>query len=270
MHFRALPLLLFASVTTLLAQTPQANRAVDGKAGTAAAPAGQPDANGVDTIISLVKANMSEALVLKTIQRQNKAYDLTPQDLVKLQQAGASETIINAMLDPSSATAAKPAPAAVPPPAAAPAAPVAPAAPAASATASKNASSSPAAGCPQPSSTAAPAASQQEAKGGMFSSFKNKLKTSAEKTVDGLGDTLNCAADKGVQGSQTQVSSALDSAVAVPAQKVSDVGSTVNSTTANATGNKPATTAGNKPATTTASTTASATPAPAAGKRSAK
>ena len=138
MRFRALPLLLFASVTTLLAQTQQTNRAVDGKAGTAAAPAaGQPDANGVDTIISLVKANVSEALVLKTIQRQNKAYDLTPQDLVKLQQAGVSETIINAMLDPSSATAAKPAPTAAPavpvaapaPPAAAPAAPVAPAAP---------------------------------------------------------------------------------------------------------------------------------------------
>jgi hypothetical protein len=274
MYFRALPLLLFASVTTLLAQTPQTNRAVDGKAGTAAAPAaGQPDANGVDTIISLVKANVSEALVLKTIQRQNKPYDLTPQDLVKLQQAGVSETIVNAMLDPSSVAAAKPAPAAAAPavaapPAAAPAAAVAPAAPrtasapAASATASKNASGSPAAGCPQPSSTAAPAANQQEAKGGMFSSFKNKLKTSAEKTVDGLGDTLNCAADKGVQGSQTQVSSALDNVAAVPAQKVSDAGSTVNSTTANATGNKPATT--------TASTTASATPAPAAGKRSAK
>jgi hypothetical protein len=104
----------------------------------------------------------------------------------------------------------------------------------------------------------------------MFSSFKNKLKTSAEKTVDGLGDTLNCAADKGVQGSQTQVSSALDNVAAVPAQKVSDAGSTVNSTTANATGNKPATTTGNKPVTTTASMTASATPAPAAGKRSAK
>ncbi len=70
----------------------------------------------------------------------------------------------------------------------------------------------------------------------MFSSLKSKLKTSAEKTVDGLGDALNCAADKGVQGSQTQVSSALDNAVAAPAQKVNEVGSTVNSTTANATG----------------------------------
>jgi hypothetical protein len=255
-----------------LAQSPQTNRG-------AAAPApvaGQPDANGVDTIISLVKANVSESLVLKTIQRQNKPYDLTPQDLVKLQQAGVSETIVNAMLDPSSVAAAKPAPAAAPAaPAAAPAAPAAApvaAAPApkgtpAPANAPKSASNAtaPAAGCPQSSSTAAaPAANQPEAKTGMFSSFKSKLKTSAEKTVDGLGDTLNCAADKGVQGSQAQVSSALDNAVAVPGQRVNEVGSNVNSTTANATGVTPA---GNKPAT---STTASANPAQAAAKKSAQ
>jgi hypothetical protein len=272
MRFLPLPILLFASVTTLLAQSPQTNRAVDGRSGAAAAPvAGQPDANGVDTIIALVKANVSESLVLKTIQRQNKPYDLTPQDLVKLQQAGVSETIVNAMLDPSSVAAAKPVPAAAPAaPAPAPAAPAA--APVAAVPAPKGApnapksasnATAPAAGCPQASATATPpAANQPEAKPGMFSSFKSKLKTSAEKTVDGLGDTLNCAADKGVQGSQTQVSSALDSAVATPAQKVSEVGSTVNSTAANATGVNPT---GNKPA---ASMAASASPAQAAAKKS--
>src|ERR1700730_6312666 len=115
MRFPALLLMLFASVTTVLAQAPQTNRAAGGGTGAASAPvAAQPgqtaDANGVDTIISLVKANMSETLLLKTIQRQNKAYDLTPNDLVKLQKAGVSETIINAMLDPSTASAANPSP----------------------------------------------------------------------------------------------------------------------------------------------------------------
>jgi hypothetical protein len=211
MRLPALYLLLFASVTTVLAQAPQTNRAPAG--GKGAAVGSQPeqksaDANGVDTIISLVKANMSEALVLKTIQRQNKAYDLTPDDLVKLQKAGVSETIINAMLDPSAASAA---------------------APAASAPASRGASAAnaPAAGCPQQSSTAAPAPTQQ-AKGGVFSSFKDKLKGTAQKTVDGLGDTLNCAVDSGVQTSQSQVSSAVDNAAGVPAQKVADVGSAGN------------------------------------------
>src|SRR5579864_8781098 len=87
MRFPVLSLLLCASVTTVFA-APQTT-----------APAPRADqqsasANGVDSIIALVQANMSEALVLKTIQRQNKAYDLTPDDLLKLQKAGVSERII--------------------------------------------------------------------------------------------------------------------------------------------------------------------------------
>lgn len=265
MRFPALPLLFFAAVTTVSAQAPQTNRAVGGRTGAASSPAAQQpdqksaDANGVDTIISLVKANMSEALVLKTIQRQNKVYDLTPEDLVKLQKAGVSETIINAMLDPTAASAANSIPSAAPASAAAPsAAPVAPAesrpasTPAAPATASKGASASntPAAGCPQQPSTAAPAPAQQQTKGGVFSSFKDKLKGSAQKTVDGLGDTVNCAVDNGVESSQTKVSSAVDNAVGAPAQKVADVDSTANKTApannTSSTGNATAAQAGAK------------------------
>jgi len=257
MRFPVLPLLLFASVTSLSAQAPQTNRGAG--AGKGAAVGSQPeqksaDANGVDTIISLVKANMSEALVLKTIQRQNKAYDLTPDDLVKLQKAGVSETIINAMLDPSAASAANPAPAAAPapapaaaPPAAAAPAAAAPATPAASRGASASTASAPAskaasasnasaAGCPQQSPAAAPAPAQQQTKGSVFSSFKDKLKGSAQKTVDGFGETLNCAVDNGVQTSESRVSTAVDNAAAAPAQKVADVGSAGNkAVTANTT-----------------------------------
>ena len=249
MRLPVLPLLLLASVTSVSAQAPQTNRAAGG--GKAAAVGSEPeqksaDANGVDTIISLVKANMSEALVLKTIQRQNKAYDLTPDDLVKLQKAGVSETIINAMLDPSAAPAASPAPAAAPTTAAAPPSAAAPAAatPATPAPRAASASNAPAAGCPQQSSTAAPAPTQQQSKGSVFSSFKDKLKGSAQKTVDGLGDTLNCAVDAGAQTSQSQVSTAVDNAAAAPAQKVADVGaagnkavtSNTSATNSNATG----------------------------------
>jgi hypothetical protein len=262
MRIPGLALLIFASATAVFA-APQTT--------TPAAQADQQsaNANGVDSIIALVKANMSEGLVLKTIQRQNKAYDLTPDDLLKLQKAGVSERIITAMLDPSTASSANPAPAAAPPPAAvpppsaapsaAPAAPRAASAPGGSSLVSSgptgpgaasgaagsgaaakggSASASAAAGCPQASSTAAPAPSQQAPKSGVFSSFKDRLKGSAQKTVDGFGDTMNCAVDKGVQTSESQVSSVANSAAATPGQAVSNATSTATSTAT-----KPVTTA---------------------------
>jgi hypothetical protein len=56
---------------------------------------------------------MSEALLIKTIQREGKVYDLTPAEVLKLQKAGVSEKIINLLLDREPATAATPAPATV-------------------------------------------------------------------------------------------------------------------------------------------------------------
>jgi curli biogenesis system outer membrane secretion channel CsgG len=54
----------------------------------------------VDSVIDLVKGGMSEALVIKQLQREGKPYELTTPDLVRLQKAGVSENIINVMLDP--------------------------------------------------------------------------------------------------------------------------------------------------------------------------
>ena len=238
MRFPGLALLFFASATAVFAapQTttpaPQANQQ-------------SANANGVDSIIALVQANMSEGLVLKTIQRQNKAYDLTPDDLLKLQKAGVSERIINAMLDPSTMRPAlilhrqrlrprqprrhrRPLPRRHPrhPRAASgprrfrvrvlliwphPVQPGRGPLPRA-----RPGSTNAAAGCPQTSSTTTPASgtaapaqaqAQQQPKGGVFSSFKDRMKGSAQKTVDGFGDTMNCAVDKGVQTSESQVSS---------------------------------------------------------------
>lgn len=77
----------------------------------------QQAASPVDSVIQLVKSGMSENLIIKTLQRQNKPINLAPADLVKLQKAGVSENIINTMMNPSAA----PAPAAAPVPAPAPA-----------------------------------------------------------------------------------------------------------------------------------------------------
>jgi curli biogenesis system outer membrane secretion channel CsgG len=99
---------------------------VQGAYGQAAKPATHPAApkaaSPVDSVIQLVKSGMSENLIIKTLQRQNKPMDLSPGDLVKLKNAGVSENVIGVMMDPSSAPAAA-APATAPTPTPAPVAP---------------------------------------------------------------------------------------------------------------------------------------------------
>ena len=94
-------------------------KAAPAKTATKAAP------SQVDSVIESVKAGLSESLIIRTLQRDNKPANLTPADLVKLKNAGVSESIINVMLDPASAPAAAAAPAA-PAPAPAPVAAAAP------------------------------------------------------------------------------------------------------------------------------------------------
>jgi curli biogenesis system outer membrane secretion channel CsgG len=109
---------LFAMVS--LAQTPPAAKPVPAKPAAAKPAAAKPAAapSPVDSVIQSVKAGLSENLIIKTLQRDNKPMNLTPADLVKLKNAGVSENIIGAMLDPTSAPApaAAAAPAAAPPP----------------------------------------------------------------------------------------------------------------------------------------------------------
>ena len=82
--------------------------------------------SAVDSVIESVKAGLSESLIIRTLQRENKPANLAPADLVKLKNAGVSEKIIEVMLDPAAApAAAAAAPASAPAPA-----PVAAAAPA--------------------------------------------------------------------------------------------------------------------------------------------
>jgi curli biogenesis system outer membrane secretion channel CsgG len=80
--------------------------------------AAKPAASSVDSVIQSVKAGLSESLIIRTIQRENKPANLTTADLVKLKNAGVSENIINVMLDPTAAPApaAAAAPPAAPPP----------------------------------------------------------------------------------------------------------------------------------------------------------
>lgn len=105
------------SATLLTAQGAYAQAAKPAARPAAAAPKASP----VDSVVQLVKSGMSENLIIKTLQRQNKPIDLSPADLVKLKNAGVSENIINVMMDPSSAPAPAPVAAPTPAPAAQPA-----------------------------------------------------------------------------------------------------------------------------------------------------
>src|SRR5260370_25913950 len=107
-------------------------------AATKAAPKPAQPPSQVDAVIESVKAGLSESLIIRTLQRDNKPANLTTADLVKLKNAGVSENIINVLLDPGSAPAAAAAPAApapvaaaAPPPPPTPPPPPAPAAAAA-------------------------------------------------------------------------------------------------------------------------------------------
>ena len=73
-------------------------------------PAAAPKAaSGVDNVIALVKGGMSEALVIRTLKREGKTYTLSTADLLKLQKAGVSENVIEAMTDPGAGGGAAPA-----------------------------------------------------------------------------------------------------------------------------------------------------------------
>ena len=100
-----------------------APKAAPAKAATKAAP------SRVDSVIESVKAGLSESLIIRSLQRENKPVDLTTADMVKLKNAGVSENIISVMLDPTSAPAAAAAPAAPAPAPVAAAAPAPPPAP---------------------------------------------------------------------------------------------------------------------------------------------
>src|SRR5438067_11720598 len=107
-HVMLASVLAAALAAGVAAQAPPPKPAVAAPARAAASP-------GVDTVIALVKGGMSEALVIKTLKREAKVYTLSAANLLKLQKAGVSENIIEAMTDPGAAVAAAGTAAPVPP-----------------------------------------------------------------------------------------------------------------------------------------------------------
>jgi hypothetical protein len=65
-------------------------------------------ANDVDTVIQLVKSGMPDSLVIKTLQKSGKSYNLAPADVLRLRNNGVSNAVIEAMVDASPSPAPAP------------------------------------------------------------------------------------------------------------------------------------------------------------------
>ncbi len=60
----------------------------------------------VDQVIQMTKAKVSEALIIKQLQKANKPVELSGDDMVKLKEAGVSEQVILVLMDPATTPAA--------------------------------------------------------------------------------------------------------------------------------------------------------------------
>ncbi|GIU76282.1 MAG: hypothetical protein KatS3mg004_3369 [Bryobacteraceae bacterium] len=60
----------------------------------------KPQGLTVDSIVSMTQAGLSEDLIVARIRKEGKAFDLSPEEMIKLKNAGVSDTILRVMLDP--------------------------------------------------------------------------------------------------------------------------------------------------------------------------
>ena len=98
-----------------------------GPASAGTASSSSPTGLTVDGVISLVGAGISDDLIIAKIQKSGQTFDLSTDDMVRLKKAGASDTVMKAMMSGTPAPAAVSAvPVAAPTAAVAPPADVAP------------------------------------------------------------------------------------------------------------------------------------------------
>lgn len=98
-------ILCIATVTsTAIAQTP-VPAAVKPAAAKPAPAKPAPKPSRVDEVIQLVKSRLPESVIISQLKAANKSIALTNEDLIKLNTAGVSENIMNAMMNPAANTA---------------------------------------------------------------------------------------------------------------------------------------------------------------------
>lgn len=73
-----------------------------------------PVESGVDKVLGMKEAGLSDALIITRLRKDNKPYDLTTEEMKRLKQTGLSDAVLQVMMDPAadvSTVQAPPAPA---------------------------------------------------------------------------------------------------------------------------------------------------------------
>jgi hypothetical protein len=93
-------LLVIALLVPTLAQQ-QGERQTQPTAGTAG-PAEKPAGLTVDSVVAMVDAGLSEEVIIARLRSQDKGFDLTTEEMIRLKQSKVSDAVLQVMLDPHS------------------------------------------------------------------------------------------------------------------------------------------------------------------------
>lgn len=207
-------LLLVSLSAALLAQTPAKTETSD-----------------LDSLVAMVESKLPDSLILKQVQKSGKVYNLQPQDLVRLQKAGASEKLLEALMEGPAAAAAPTAPAA-------PAALAAPAAPAPLAPEARAAGEAPAAAAAAEAPAAAPKKKSwlQQRMEQTGQRMMNNGKNSVDRSIDKAASSVENTADRAASSADSKVNRTMDNAQTSVDKKVnSTLGTSTSSTTSTTT-----------------------------------
>jgi hypothetical protein len=87
----ALP--VFAQQTTADAGRQTAKKATP-------APAPKPQGMTVDGVLAMVEAGLSDDVIVARLRKEDKAFDLSPEDMIRIKKAKVSDAVLMVMLDP--------------------------------------------------------------------------------------------------------------------------------------------------------------------------
>src|SRR5260370_42031927 len=54
----------------------------------------------IDSVISMVQAGISEDVIIARLRKEDRAFDLAPDDMIRLKKAGVSDGVLKVMMDP--------------------------------------------------------------------------------------------------------------------------------------------------------------------------
>lgn len=67
------------------------------------APAAKPAGLTVDGVISMVQAGLSDDVIIARLRKEDKGFDLTPDEMIRIKNAKVSDVVLRTMLDPKAA-----------------------------------------------------------------------------------------------------------------------------------------------------------------------